>query len=67
MNSGKFLVLGEDGEPVWVRNLREACAGVFSDKKQAVQLIHDNCDFEHDQPSVVDLDKLGTPVDYVIS
>ena len=67
MTSGKFLVLGEDGEPCWIRSLREAGAGVFTDKAQAVQLIHDNCDFEFDQPSVVDLDKLGTKTDYVIT
>lgn len=67
MTNGKFLILSEDGEPVWVRSLREAGAGVFGDVEQAAQLIHDNCDFEFDQPSVVDLDKLGTPVDYVIS
>ena len=67
MTNGKFLVLGEDGEPEWVRSLREAGAGVFSDVSSAAQLIQDNCDFEYDQPSVVDLDKLGTAVDYVIS
>lgn len=67
MTNGKFLVLSEDGEPVWVRSLREAGAGVFGEISSASQLIHDNCDFEFDQPSVVDLDKLGTNVDYVIT
>ncbi|MDB5965398.1 MAG: hypothetical protein JWQ72_1898 [Polaromonas sp.] len=62
--TGKFLVPASDGgEPVWVRSLREAGGGVVGDLDTVNQLVEDNCDFE-DMPTLIDLDRLGTPADY---
>jgi hypothetical protein len=62
--TGRFLVPSlEDGQPVWVVSLREAGGGVVDDPESAQQLVQDCCDFD-DEPTVVDLDRLGTSNDY---
>lgn len=58
-NTGKFLVMGADGEPDWITNLRDAGSGVVTDLDLIPQLIEDNCDFD-DAPIVINLDILGT-------
>lgn len=65
--SGKFLCPDpKGGEPIWVQHLNQAGGGVFADEETAIQLIHDNCDFE-DGPMLIDLDRLGTVNDYPIA
>jgi len=67
LTTGKFLCPDiEGGEPVWIASLREAGGGVVSDVETAMQLVHDNCDFD-DQPVLIDLDRLGTVHDYPVS
>lgn len=62
--SGAFLVPDlEDGSPGWVSGLREAGGGVVPDLESAMQLMQDNCDAD-DRPVVIDLDRLGTALDY---
>lgn len=62
-STGRYLVPDDLGTPVWVISLREAGGGVVFDPETAQQLIDDHCDFD-DQPSIVDIDRLGTPNDY---
>ena len=64
LETGKFLVMGSEGEPEWVTSLRDAGGGVVTDSDLLHQLIEDNCDF-NDQPIVIDLDRLGTKNDYL--
>ena len=62
--SGKFLCPSlDDGQPIWVGSLKEAGGGVVADVESAVQLVEDHCDFD-DKPVLVDLDRLGTALDY---
>ena len=62
--TGRFLAPSmEDGQPEWVASLREAGGGVVFDVEAAHQLVEDHCEPE-DQPIVIDLDRLGTAVDY---
>lgn len=64
MATGRFLAPSmDDGQPEWVASLREAGGGVVFDIEAAHQLVQDNCEPE-DQPVVIDLDRLGTVVDY---
>lgn len=64
--TGRFLAPSLDGgEPVWVRSLREAGGGVFSDPEAAAQLMFDNTDSD-DRVVVIDLDRLGTANDYPV-
>lgn len=62
--TGKFLCPDEDGQPDWFVSLKTAGCGVFTEFERAAQLIEDWCDSE-DQPQLIDLDRLGTPNDYV--
>ena len=63
--TGRFLAPSEDGgEPVWVRSLRLAGGGVFTDIERAAQLVVDNTDSD-DRAIVIDLDRLGTANDYI--
>ena len=64
--TGLFLVPDlHEGQLVWVGHLREAGGGVVSDAETAWQLVSDHCDPE-DQPTLVDLDRLGTANDYPV-
>lgn len=59
MDTGRFLAPTEDGGVDWFRSLRDADAGVITDKDQIGQLLADHCDFDT-QAIVIDLDRLGT-------
>jgi len=62
--TGRFLCPSMlDGSVTWVASLREAGGGVVFDAESVDQLIQDNCDLE-DLPTVIDLDRLGTSLDY---
>lgn len=64
--TGMFLCPSlSDGQPEWVRSLREAGGGVVADVDTAHQLVMEWCEPE-DQPMLVDLDRLGTVNDYGI-
>ncbi len=66
LSTGRFLAPSPvDGQPEWVRSLREAGGGVVPDRAHAVQLVHEWADAE-DQPVIVDLDVLGTADDLPI-
>lgn len=67
LETGAFLVPDlEDGSPGWVSGLREAGGGVVAELEEAIQLMQDNCDMD-DMPVLIDLDRLGTAIDYPIS
>lgn len=62
--TGRFLAPSPDGgSPEWVVSLKEAGGGVVFDMETAVDLIAEHADLE-DRPQVVDLDRLGTALDY---
>lgn len=62
--TGRFLAPSMvSGSPEWVTSLDQAGGGVVCDPESAVQLIEDHCDYD-DQPTIVDLDRLGTANDY---
>lgn len=62
--TGRFLAPSlDDGQPVWVTDLRQAGGGVVADEESAVQLLQEWCDLD-DRPIVIDLDRLGTANDY---
>lgn len=64
MATGAFLCPANDGgDPEWIPSLRNAGGGVCFDLEAVDQLITDHCDFD-DRPQVVDLDRLGTSLDY---
>lgn len=55
--SGKFLAPSlEDGQPHWVRSLRDGLDGAVDDVERAIQLVEDWCDFE-DLPQIINLDE----------
>lgn len=63
--SGRFLTADpRGGEPCWVSLLQQAGGGVTDDPERIAQLVADCCDPE-DFAQVVDLDRLGTPDDYL--
>ncbi|MEJ8293533.1 hypothetical protein [Delftia lacustris] len=63
--SGRFLTAdSRGGEPCWVSLLQQAGGGVTDDPERIAQLVADYCDPE-DFAQVVDLDRLGTPDDYL--
>jgi hypothetical protein len=63
--TGRFLAPSlTSGVPEWVVSLDHAGGGVVSDVEDAIQLLEDNTDLD-DQPVIVDLDRLGTPADYM--
>ena len=65
LSTGRFLCPSmEDGQPVWVVDLREAGGGVVADVESAHQLVQEWCEPD-DSPCLVDLDRLGTPNDYM--
>ena len=62
--TGRFLCPSlRDGTPEWVASLREAGGGVVNEPEAAHQLVQDCCDLD-DKPVVIDLDRLGTALDY---
>lgn len=62
--TGRFLTADADGgEPCWVSLIEQAGGGVTDDMERVAQLLADCCDPE-DFPQVVDLDRLGTALDY---
>lgn len=64
LTTGKFLCPDiHGGEPVWISSLRDSGGGVVLDLESALQLAHDNCDFD-DLPVLIDLDRLGSLNDY---
>ena len=63
-STGRFLVPNVDGEPEWTHDLRKAGTGVVPDFEHAAGLVEDWCDVD-DLPQIVDLDRIGTPADYV--
>lgn len=63
--SGRFLAADPcGGEPVWVSLLQQAGGGVTDDLERIAQLLADHCEPE-DFAQVVNLDRLGTPDDYL--
>lgn len=63
--TGRFLVPSPaDNQPIWIRDLKKAGTGVVDDMENCIQMIEEYADFD-DFCQVIDLDRLGTPNDYV--
>lgn len=62
--TGRFLAPAPDGgSPEWVVSLKEAGGGVVFDMETALDLLAEYAELE-DRPQIVDLDRLGTALDY---
>jgi hypothetical protein len=57
ISTGRFLVPGEFGSPVWERDLSQCGGGIVDDTEHASKLIVDHCDCD-DLAVVVDLDQV---------
>ncbi|WPG40571.1 hypothetical protein [Variovorax sp. EBFNA2] len=64
LETGRFLCPSlADGQPEWVRSLREAGGGVVTDEDEALDMAIEYA--EQGEPvQVIDLDRLGTSDDY---
>lgn len=64
LETGRFLCPSLlDGQPEWVRSLREAGGGVVTDKEAALAMAIEYAEHGEDV-TVIDLDRLGTADDY---
>ncbi len=64
LETGRFLCPSlVDGQPEWVRSLREAGGGVINDEEEAMDMADEYAE-RGEAVTVIDLDRLGTANDY---
>lgn len=67
VETGRFLVPSlTDGQPEWVRSLRDAGGGVITDEDEALSMGIEYAEVG-EEVQLVDLDRLGTSNDYGVA